>query len=203
MQLLPILASLNSIATGQHLFNRSSDLHFSKTLRQHRSYKGELQSFKLSDPERQQLQQKLRHSSELFAQSTGNNEDIFNAIVDSGSSYSATNKFTDAKPDTIRQLEEPLRLEGIAGGLLIEYVGIAEWETLDKNGDIMSFQEQVLIHKDLPNRLLSPQAFLSRDRNGSAVGIVESHCRIYHNRAEWYKDGRHVLTMDFDTSFLP
>jgi len=67
----------------------------------------------------------------------------------------------------------------------------------------MSFQEQVLIHKDLPNRLLSPQAFLSRDRNGSAVGKVESHCQIYHNRAEWYKDGHHVLTMDFDTSFLP
>jgi len=98
IRLLPILASLNSIATGQHLFNRSSDLHFSKTLRQHRSYKGELQSFKLSDPKRQQLQQKLRHSSELFAQSTGNNEDIFNAIVDSGSSYSATNKFTNANP---------------------------------------------------------------------------------------------------------
>jgi len=67
----------------------------------------------------------------------------------------------------------------------------------------MLFQEHVLIHKDLPNRLLSPQAFLSRDRNGSAVGNVESHCRIYHNRAEWYKDGCHVLTMDFDTSFLP
>jgi len=110
-----------------------------------------------------------------------------------------------AKPDTIRRLEEPLWLKGIAGGLLIDYVGIAKWETpvLDKNGDIMSFQEQVIIHKDLPNRLLSPQAFLSRDGNGSAVGNVESHCRIYHNRAEWYKDGRHVLTMDFDTSFLP
>jgi len=78
----------------------------------------------------------------LFAQSTSNNEDIFNAIVDSGSSYSATNKFTDAKPDTIRRLEEPLRLKGIAGGLLIEHVGIAEWETLDKNGNIMSFQNK-------------------------------------------------------------
>jgi len=103
----------------------------------------------------------------------------------------------------VRRLEQPINLQGIAGGLIIEYVGVAQWETLDKNGDIVQFEEQVLIHKDLLNRLLSPQAFLSRDRHGTPTGTTQSHCRIFHNQAESHKDGRHLLTMDFDSSFLP
>ena len=83
------------------------------------------------------------------------------------------------------------------------YIGTANWETLDVNGDVVSFHEQVLIHEDLPNRLLSPQAFLSHRANGEKYGNIEDHLRIYHNRAEWHMQGRQVLKMQFDSSFLP
>ena len=94
-------------------------------------------------------------------------------------------------------------LGGIAGGLEIEYIGTANWETLDDTGDVVSFHEQVLIHEDLPHRLLSPQAFLSHRANGDKFGDVDDHFRIYHNRAEWHMNGRRLLQMQFDSSFLP
>ena len=87
---------------------------------------------------------------------SGPNLDVFSAIADSGCSYSATNDFSDVEPTSIRKLDTPIALGGIAGDLTIQYIGIANWETLDERGDVVSFREQVLIHPDLPNRLLSP-----------------------------------------------
>jgi len=126
LPLLVALGALNTAATGAHLFNLSSDLHFNSTLQRCRSYKGELQSFKLSESDRLHLQQKLRHSAALFNASTNNNDDVFSAIIDSGSSYSGTNTFSDVIPSSVRRLEQPINLQGIAGGLTIEYVGVAQ-----------------------------------------------------------------------------
>ena len=64
---------------------------------------------------------------------TNNNPHAFTCIVDSGCSHSATNQISDVDPASIRLLDKPIILEGIAGGLEIKYVGRAHWETLADN----------------------------------------------------------------------
>ena len=77
------------------------------------------------------------------------------------------------------------------------------WETMDAQGNVVPFEEEVLIHSELPHRLVSPQAFLLTNLKGEKTGDVRDHFRIYHDRCEWFKQGSHVLSMQYDTSFLP
>jgi hypothetical protein len=113
---------------------------------------------------------------------------------------SATNSFLDGDPTSIRELSKPVVLGGIAGGLSIKYVGRATWETLDDAGNVVAFHEDVLIHPNLPDRLLSPQAFLRQQnpRRGSC-----DHFQVFHDRTEWHRNGSKLLTMEYDSSFLP
>jgi hypothetical protein len=97
----------------------------------------------------------------------------FTSIIDTGCSFSATNTFKDVDPSSIRVLDKPMTLGGIAGSLEIKYVGRANWETLSDDGTIVPILEDVMIHEDLPGRLLSPQAFLSHNKNGEKTGNLE------------------------------
>ncbi len=102
-------------------------------------------------------------------------------IADTGCSYSATPHATDCDPGSIQKLSEPIPLGGIAGGLKIEYIGTITLETIDKEGNIIPFKDEVLINPDLPHRLLSPQAFVSHHPDGTRTGDVEEHVRVFHN----------------------
>jgi len=203
LKLLMLLSALNNSVTESHTFQLSSELKFRQQLRRCRSLQGDLQAHKLKPTELFALQRRIKSSNETFSQVSSNDDHMFSAIADSGCSYSATNKFTDVEPASIRKLSTPISLGGIAGGLLVEYIGTANWETLNDQGEVVPICEQVLIHEDLPNRLLSPQAFLSHNSKGEKSGNVEDHFRIYHNRAEWHQQGKRVLSMNFDSSFLP
>lgn len=76
------------------------------------------------------------------------------------------------------------------------------------------------MHEDLPHRLISPQAFSSCRANGGKGWLdldtfqenpaqnwnqerMQDHFRIFPDRAEWCMGGQRVLTMGFDSSFLP
>lgn len=199
-RLLTLLGVLSASVTQAHPFALCSDVEHRQALRQYRSYVGDLKTNSLSNQDLTVLQRQLRSSGKLFQDLTKQSPHVFTCIVDSGCSYSATNTFTDVDPTTLRKLQTPITLGGIAGSLAIEYVGRANWETLDDQGRVVIFQEDVLIHPDLPDRLLSPQSFLSRQGKTSDNS---SHFRVYHNRAEWHRDGAKVLTMDYDSSYLP
>ena len=117
-----------------------------------------------------------------------------------------------------------MRMGGIAGGLEMQYVGVADFEVLLPTGDVHTFQEQCLINEDLPDSLFSPQAFLSHQANkgkeildpdkflqlyedesddDSSQQSNDEHFRIFHNRAEWHKDNKLLLTLNYDRCFLP
>jgi hypothetical protein len=96
-----------------------------------------------------------------------------------------------------------MTLGGIAGSLEIKYVGRANWETLSDDGTIIPISENVMIHEDLPGRLLSPQAFLSHNKNGEKTGNLEDHFKVFHDRVELHKDGRKLMRMDYDNVFFP
>ena len=195
-RILSTLGMLSSVLGQVQPFSLRSDLHFRQDLRSYRSSVGDLQTSNLNTHDLTILQRQLRSSGQLFQDLTQHSPHVFTCIVDSGCSFSATNTFTDVEPSSIRKLREPINLGGIAGGLSIEYIGKANWETLNDAGDVVSFHEDVLIHPALPDRLLSPQAFL-RGRKG------QEHFRVFHDRAEWHRDGSRLLTMEYDSSFLP
>ena len=60
-----------------------------------------------------------------------------------------------------------------------------------------------MIHPDIPHTLLSPQAFLSFNNSGERHGELKDHFRIFHDCAEWHVNGKKLLTMNYDSSFLP
>ena len=81
---------------------------------------------------------------------------------------------------------------------------MVHWETIDKFGNLLKFRHKAFYHPDLPGRLFSPQAYL---REQSIVHNksfnLDDHFRVYHDRAEWHIDGQLLLTLDFDSCFLP
>ena len=96
----------------------------------------------------------------MFHAATGGVNHTFSSIVDTGASATCTNEKGDFIPDTLRRLDCPVTLGGIAGDLLIEYSGMVHWETVDAFGSIMEFQTKAYYHPELPGRFFSPQAYL-------------------------------------------
>jgi hypothetical protein len=174
-RLLALLGILSASVTQVHPFDLCSEVQHRRSLRCYRSAVGDLKTTNLNTHDLTVLQRQLRSSGRLFQDLTQHSPHVFTCIVDSGCSYSATNSFTDVDPGTIRKLKTPITLGGIAGSLAIEYVGRANWETLDDQGQVVNFSEDVLIHTDLPDRLLSPQSFLSRQGKASSNA---SHFRV-------------------------
>ena len=149
------------------------------------------------------LQKRMANTDDTFQTATNRSKSITNAIVDCGASHSCLNSFRDVDPTTIRRLKTPVQVGGIVGGLEVNYMAVAEWETLDQHGNVVPLKEKVLIHPDIPHPLLSPQAFLAFNNSGRRHGKLEDHFRIFHDRAEWHVSGSKLLTMDYDRSFLP
>lgn len=198
-----LLMTLTASISTDSTFALASDRAFRTHLRAYRAPLGDLKTESLTEHDRAVLQRNLRSSGQHFQQMTQHSPHAFTCIVDSGCSFSATNTFSDVDPTTIRKLTTPVRLGGIAGDLMISYVGTANWETLDDRGNVVPFHEEVLIHTSLPDRLLSPQAFLARRSNGEKFGKVRDHFRVYHNQAEWHQNGSKLLTMEYDNAFMP
>jgi len=201
-KLLAVLTALNGcLAQGQSHFQVKSEQEYDSHLRKYRSYQGELRSDKLNHQDLLGLQRCVQADDTHFKMATANHKHIFSVIVDTGCTHSCTNTFSDVDPLSIRKLNPPMKLDGIAGGIQVEFVGAATWETLDNSGNIVPFVDQVFIHEDLPTRLLSPQAFLAHHKDGTGTGTLQDHFRIYGDRSEWHLRGKKLLTLGYDHSF--
>jgi len=166
---------------GQSHFHVKSEQECDSHLRKHQSCQGELRSDKLSHQDLLGLQRRVQADDVHFKTAAANDEHIFSAIVDTGCAHSCANSFSDANPLSIRKLNPPMKLDGIAGGVQVEFVGTAAWETLDGSGNIIPFEDQVFTHEDLPTRLLSPQAFLAHHKDGTRAGTLQDHFRIHRD----------------------
>jgi hypothetical protein len=191
-------------SVAAHPFELKSQLQLQQRLRRHRSCLGHLETHKLTPLDRVHLHSSIKIANQTFSKSLAHHSsDVLTGIVDTGASHGASNNFTDCDPSTIRRLSKPISLDGIAGGIDIHYIGTAHFETLNLKGDVVPFIVDLLLSDKLPGLLISPQAFLAKNKSGQPVGKLEDHFRIFHNRAEWHKDGAHLLTMGYDSSFLP
>ena len=217
---LSVFCNLSGVAP----FSLSSQKDLTQRLRRFRGFQGELQSNKLPPLELEQLQLRLKSSTDTmttYAETTlgANVKNMCTGVVDSGCSFTTLNSFEWVDPSSIRRLAQPIRIDGIAGGLNIEYFGVADMEVLLPNGKVQPFPLPCLIHESLPQVLVNPQAFLKACHaqggtilspeeyiemaENTSPSDYEQHFRIFHDRSEWYKDGQKLLDLKYDSSFLP
>ena len=193
-----VLGLLASSVTDSSPFRLKSDTILRQHFRQFRSFQGLMNVDKLKPQDMSLLRQHISRTSTEFAAATGGNENVFSAICDTGCSFSVTNNDQDIIPGTLQKLPEPIVLGGIAGNLKIEYRCRVHWDTVDDYGNVASLKPSAFYHPDIPNRLLSPQAFLTETSQN-----LDDHFRVFPDRTEWHKDGRRLCSMPYDNAFLP
>ena len=212
---LTALATISSMFESHNMFQLQSDRLLRQRLRKSRNCLGGLDSNKIKPGDRCALQAKLQSDDELFSAVTKNHPDIVSAIDDTGSSFCVTNNSKLIEPGTLVKLDEPIELDGIAGGMELHYKGLAPLEVITNDGIPYQFKVEMYFAEDFPCTLMSPQAMLvsilkSKDILGPDATIddlsnkaLEDHFRVYYNRMEWHADGELILTMPYDSAFLP
>ena len=139
----------------------------------------------------------LTFDSELFHSVATDVSDAIRVVADTGASTSCSGDERDFEPGSLRRLPEPRMVGGIAGSLTAEYEGMLCWETVDDHSNIITFRTKGLLVKGLPCRLFSPQSFLCDSQR------LDDHFKVFGNRSEWHMCGRKLLTLEYDSSFLP
>jgi len=119
-KLLAVLTALNGCLTqGQSHFQVKSEQEYDSHLWKYRSYQGELRSDKLNHQDLLGLQHHIQANDSHFKTATADHKHIFSAIVDTGCTHSCTNTFSDVDPLSIRKLNPPVKLDGIAGSVQV------------------------------------------------------------------------------------
>ena len=134
-------------------------------MRRYRNCHGGLDTNRIRSGHAAALMAKIQDDEELFSSVTGNNEDFISTIVDTGSSFSITGSKSIILPGTLRKLDKPLEVDGIASGLLLEWEGLAQVETVLENGDLYQFEFPVYYVEGFSSTLFSPQAVLAHTEN--------------------------------------
>jgi hypothetical protein len=146
------------------------------------------------------------YSSQALFSSTPEspNNDSFYLTVDSGCSRSSTGCIDDFVPGTLIDLEQPLEMEGIAGGLVVHQQGRVKYELLTDAGDIHVLETTAYYMPKLPCRLFSPQAHFQELFTSGQDPRERSGLVIKRNRGviTWADDT--TTTLDFcENTYLP
>jgi hypothetical protein len=88
----------------------------------------------------------------------------FDLIIDTGCTKTATGFIEDFLPNTLQNLDRPIRMDGIAGGLDIKKQGKVRYEIVDDRGSV---QELIVDAYHIPGlgcRLFSPQDYFRQQK---------------------------------------
>ena len=85
-------------------------------------------------------------------------DDSKHLIIDTGASTSVTGDKSDFMPDTVKALEKPFPLDGIAGSLTATHVGTCSFEALTDDASIVVLETEALYAPGMNCTLFSPQA---------------------------------------------
>ncbi|MGL5500301.1 MAG: GAG-pre-integrase domain-containing protein, partial [Plesiomonas shigelloides] len=194
------LSMLSLLANQADSIQLRSETALRKQLRKFRNKtNGSLDTNRIPDGEvKWALRTKIQHGAETFNDLLRNAPNSFTGILDTGASWNAINDPNLCDPKSIKLLETPIILDGIAGGLKIEKTGEMNIDVVTQSGEIKTIRASAMIHESLPGILLCPQALLKDSSTNTS-----DHFRVYHDRMEWYEQGQQLLTVPYDTSFLP
>jgi hypothetical protein len=210
MTAMTALATLSAPAP----FQLSSDAQLRRALTRYKNPLGGLNTNKLSlstaqSSPHQALLTQLHNSDMEFKECINHFAlPIYSAVIDSGASFTSINNKSLVVPRTMFKMDVPIMLDGIAGGITVEYKCEIEFECIDKGGNSFLCRTDAYYHEKLPCMLLSPQAFLHTQHlqklgRHDIQSLVEDHFSIFRNRVEWHADGKHLLSVPYDQSFLP
>ena len=210
--MLASLAALASIHSASPI-QLKSDRQFRKDIQRYKSPLGGLNTTKLSlstskNAVHKALITKLNTDTIAFNECLDSKLPVISCVVDSGASFTSVNDETLVVPGSMTLLDNPIELDGIAGGFVVEHKCQIQFECVDIDGEPLSRTTEAYYHPELPCMLMSPQAFLQHQfiqklTTEEINTLVEDHFTIYRDRVEWHADGKHLLTIDYDSSFLP
>jgi hypothetical protein len=146
------------------------------------------------------LRIQIKDSSDAFNNFMTHASNAYTRILDTGASWNAIYDSKLCVCDSVKKLEKPIVLDGIAGGLNIEESGLIAIDTMTTDGSIHCFEATVMLNQELPGILLCPQARLKNSK--SMVQNPHDHFRVYHNRMEWHNSINKILDIPYDSSFL-
>jgi GAG-pre-integrase domain len=209
MTTMAALATLTAPAP----FQLASDAQLRRSLARYKHPLRGLNTNKLSlstskSSPHQALLTQLHNNEQELQEILNLNLPIHSAVIDSGASFTSINNKALVAKGTMVRLEQPIMLDGIAGGITVEYKCDIKFECIDKDGNAFPCQTEAYYHDQLPCMLLSPQAFLSTQHlqklgQRDVQSLIEDHFTIYRNRVECHAERKHLLTVPYDQSFLP
>ena len=196
--LLTAFALLNQTAVSNPIISLKSERLNTDAFRKHRDFFGLLATPTLTESTLCAIQHTIRLDSSSFHALMSDHQSVIQAVMDTGASHSCSPSVDDFLPGSLKPLNTPIKIGGIAGDLPVTHEGTLQWETLGDDGSIVDFKTQGLLVPALPTRLFSPQSYL-RDHQR-----LEDHFRVFHNRTEWHERERKLCTVSHcPRTFLP
>ncbi len=162
---LGLIVALNVVAKTPK-FMIKSDKMICNQLRPYRNSKGLLKVDKVPEEMLPQIRSIMHLTSNDMLLS-----EMYEIIVDTGCTNSASGVYEDFVPGSPKLLDEPLQIEGVGGNIIVAHIGIVKWEFISKKGEVV----KVYIHAHYAPalghlRLLSPQAcFQEMDEEGEFI----------------------------------
>ncbi len=209
-------ATLSSIFSEGHMFQLQSDMLLCHNLRCYQSYfGGGLDSNRIKPSDHSALHVKLEEDQQLFNAVTKWNPNVVSAILDTGTSHNVLTDKSLFDPKSLVQLSQPVELDGIAGGQLLQCKGVTNLEVVTNTGETHPIKMEAFLSEQFPCTLLSPRSMLAATEQAKAMkpdgtvdeellqSLVEDHFSVHKDRIEWNVDGSPLLTMAYDSTFLP
>ena len=125
--------------------------------------------------------------------------DLKQLIIDCGATSHATGEKSDFVEGSLKELEIPVYMDGIAGQLAATHEGLLHYEFLSDNGNKEILEDQGYLMPELPCRLFSPQSYMGN----IAVELDDPdtiNMTIYHNRALLQLKSGNKVTIPYDPS---
>ena len=157
---------------------------------------GKMMMSKITEQDRE----RLRKVFEDLPQGLLGAGDSFELIFDTGSSKTGTGFKEDFVVGSLVDLDHPIFMEGIAGGLEIAQQGIVRYEVLDDKGELQVIETDAYHIPGLKCRLFSPQTYLRAVFEGGKDPEKKGKLIVRHDAAEFLWPNGATMTMQYDSA---
>ena len=122
--------------------------------------------------------------------------DLKSSIIDTGASFHATGYLSDFVPGSLKELHQPLKLDGIAGSLTATKEGTLRHIVLSDSGTEEILEMNGVYMPGLETRLISPQLLLKQLQ---AEGHGEGEYVVQANTSFLRLPNKRVVTLGYDS----
>ena len=127
--------------------------------------------------------------------------DSLKLIVDTGCTKTETGYVEDFLPGTLKALEQPILIDGIAGGLKITKAGVVRYKVLDDAGELQVIEADAYYIPSLNCRLFSPQSYFRQLQHDGKDPDEKAGLHVKHNGATmvWPNEAHMSILYDRQT----